>query len=223
MWRNLLKVFNDDNLFTRALTESYEMLDLDLQMFDASIESLRRSDDGSVPLDFNKVDKQINRFERDVRQKVLTHLAVSGTGELTSGLVLVSIIIDIERIGDYAKNIHDLARFHPPRLHGGSIEPQLAEVESHTMRLFRDTAEALRENDDDKARRVMTGYKEGLSAECEAIVQSIVEGKVTDLSPATASAIALYSRYLKRIGGHSRNIVTSVVNPFHRIGYREKP
>ena len=36
------------------------------------------------------------------------------------------------------------------------------------------------------------------------------------------SRVALYARYLKRVGGHSHNIVTSVVNPFPRIGYREK-
>lgn len=222
MWRNLLKLFDHDDLYTQALTESHEMLDLDLQMFEASVESLRRSDDGTVSLDIHATDKRINRFERDVRQKVLTHLAVSGPAELSGGLVLVSIIIDIERIGDYAKNIHDLARFHPPRLHGGSIEPLLAEVEAHTMQIFRDTAAALRQDDNEKARRVMTDYKEGLSTDCEAIVQKIIEGQVTDLSPATASAIALYARYLKRIGAHSRNIVTSVVNPFHRIGYKEK-
>ncbi len=29
-------------------------------------------------------------------------------------------------------------------------------------------------------------------------------------------------RYLKRICGHLRNIATSIVNPFHRIGFREK-
>jgi len=34
--------------------------------------------------------------------------------------------------------------------------------------------------------------------------------------------VSLYARFLKRIASHSRNIVTSVVNPFHRIGYREK-
>lgn len=68
----------------------------------------------------------------------------------------------------------------------------------------------------------MAGYKDGLSADCESIVERLVRGEVKDVSPETATAVALYARYLKRIGGHSRNIVTSVVNPFHRIGYREK-
>ena len=37
-----------------------------------------------------------------------------------------------------------------------------------------------------------------------------------------AAAVVLYVRFLKRIGSHSRNIATSIVNPFHRIGYQEK-
>jgi uncharacterized membrane protein YeaQ/YmgE (transglycosylase-associated protein family) len=47
---------------------------------------------------------------------------------------------------------------------------------------------------------------------------SIVIGMVA----ADATAVSLYARFLKRIASHSRNIVTSVVNPFQRIGYREK-
>jgi len=29
-------------------------------------------------------------------------------------------------------------------------------------------------------------------------------------------------RYLKRVSAHLKNVATSVVNPYHRIGYKEK-
>jgi phosphate transport system protein len=224
MWRNLFNVFRKDTLFTQALRESHQMLDIDLEMFEASVESLRRSDAGAgaINVDLRKMDKEINRFERDVREKVLTHLAVSGPSDLSHGLVLVSIIIDIERIGDYAKNIYDLARYHPERLHGGSMEEVVADVESRTASLFRDMVVAFRENDQDKARKIMKTYKGSLSTDCEKIVERLVGDQASDLTAGNAAAIALYVRYLKRIAGHSRNIVTSVVNPFPRIGYREK-
>lgn len=222
MWRNLLNVFREDNLYTRAMADSHEMLAIDLQMIEASVESLRRRDDGLISLDILQLDKRINHFEREVRQKVLTHLAVSGPTNLSSGLVLVSIIIDIERIGDYAKNIYDLSRHHPPRLQGGSLEEPLAQVENRTIALLRETAQAFRENNQEQARHVMVTYKESLSGECEAIVEKIITGQANDLDVSGAAAVALYARHLKRIGAHSRNIVTSVVNPFHRIGYREK-
>ena len=49
----------------------------------------------------------------------------------------------------------------------------------------------------------------------------IIMGKISDLYIASASALGLYARYLKRIAAHSRNIISSVVNPFERIGYPE--
>jgi len=103
------------------------------------------------------------------------------------------------------------------------MEPRLHEVESGVTQLFKDMIPTFKTHDEEKARQIMIGYKEGLSAACESITMDVVSGRVGDLSSADAAAVALYARYLKRIAAHSRNIVTSIVNPFHRIGYKEKP
>ena len=221
-WKNVLSIFTKDDLFTQALHESHHMLDTGLEMFEASVESLRRRDDGLIDIDIYKLDKDVNRSERNVRRKVMTHLTVSGPADLASGLVLVSVVIDIERIGDYAKNIYDLARWHPRRLHGGALEPNVADIETRVGELFREMVDAFKQNDVDKARHIMVTYKEQLSAECDELVERIVSGKTADLTPGDAAALALYVRYLKRIAAHSRNLVSGLVNPFHRIGYREK-
>jgi phosphate transport system protein len=222
MWKNLFNVFKHDDLYTQALRESYAMLDMDLAMYQASVATLRKTDTAEVGIDIYALDKKINAYERDVRRKVMTHLTVSGPADLASGLVLVSVVIDIERIGDYAKNIYDLARSHPERLSGGSLEGEIADIETRVTDIFKGMVTAFKTNDVEKSRVIMVHYKEGLSAICDGIVKRIVAGDVPDLTPSQAAAIALYIRYLKRIGAHSRNIITSVVNPFHRIGYREK-
>ena len=67
----------------------------------------------------------------------------------------------------------------------------------------------------------MQDYKEGISKQCDEITNTIVSSKV-DIDADTAAAIALYSRYLKRISAHSRNLISSIVNPFERIGYPEE-
>ena len=54
------------------------------------------------------------------------------------------------------------------------------------------------------------------------IINDIISGKVGNIETREAAAIALYSRYLKRIAAHSRNLISSVVNPFERIGYPEQ-
>lgn len=222
MWKNLINLFKRDNLYMQALEESYTMLDLDFQMFEASVQSLRKTDNSDIGIDIYAMDKEINRFERDVRKKVMTHLAISGPANLTSGLVLVSVVIDIERIGDYAKNIYDLARMHPARLNGKNLESDLQIIETGVTKLFKETVEAFKTSDVEMSRQIMNNYKTSLAMACEGIITRIVKGEITDLSSSDAAAIVLYARYLKRIAGHSRNIITGVVNPFHRIGYKEK-
>ena len=59
----------------------------------------------------------------------MTHLAIGGKDDIGSGLVLVSVVIDIERIGDYTKNIYDLAVNHPKKLEGGVVEDRLQKIE----------------------------------------------------------------------------------------------
>ena len=222
MWKELIQLFKKDNLFEQAYQEAAGMLDTDAAMYNASVEALRRSDTAEVKFDIYDADKEVNRSERGVRKKVMTHLVVSGGTNLASGLSLVSVVIDIERIGDYTKNIYDLAVHHPLRLEGGPVEENLQKVEALVSSDFKSMIEVFKDRDEDKARRIMNNYKDGLSDACEEISNSILTGTVTELNSSDATAVSLYARFLKRIASHSRNIVTSVVNPFHRIGYREK-
>jgi hypothetical protein len=37
-----------------------------------------------------------------------------------------------------------------------------------------------------------------------------------------AVTVALHLRFLKRVSAHLKNVATSVVNPYYRIGFREK-
>ena len=222
MWKNIIGVFKKDNLYQQAFDEACEMMDTNGKMYAASVESLRQSDAAEIKIDIYALDKEINKAERDVRKKVMKHLILSGDAQLTSGLALVSVVIDIERIGDYTKNIFDLARRHPKRLNAGSLEPQLKALEEHTSKVFHDTIEAFKDSDETLARQVMDDYKEDISADSEKMTDDIIGGTVSDLEPPEAAAVVLYARFLKRIGSHSRNIATSIVNPFHRIGYNEK-
>ena len=139
MFKQIFEIFKSGSLYEQALGECHEMLDIDLTMFKASIKSLRKSDSADIDIDIFKMDKKINEFERDVRRKVMTHLAIGGKEDIGSGLVLVSVVIDIERIGDYTKNIYDLAVNHPKKLNGGSVEDRLTKIEKISFNLFEES------------------------------------------------------------------------------------
>ena len=105
MFKELLNLIKSDSLYEQALNRCHEMLEIDSQMFNESIKSLRNSDSSEIPIDIFEMDKKINAFEREVRRKIMTHLSISGNKDLGSGLILISVVIDIERIGDLATNI----------------------------------------------------------------------------------------------------------------------
>jgi len=221
MFKQIFEIFKSDSLYEQALSECHEMLDIDLTMFKASINSLRNSDSAKIDIDIYAMDKKINEFERDVRRKVMTHLAIGGKEDIGSGLVLVSVVIDIERIGDYTKNIYDLAVNYPKKLNAGMVEDRLLEIEKASFTLLQESIDAFKNQDIEKARGLMGQYKEEISSQSDLITNDIIMGKVTDLDISSASAASLYSRYLKRVSAHSRNLISSVVNPFERIGYPE--
>lgn len=220
MIREFLDLLRKDNLQVQALEECHEMTDLCRDMVRAAVARLRHGDDQFPDVDVEALDRKVNSFERDVRRKVMTHLTLSSSPDLSAGLKLVSIVIDIERIGDYSKNIVDLARAHPGALHAGPLEERLAAFERHALDAFERSVDAFKAADEAAAREVMADYKEDVSTGYGELERALVSGDV-ELPARDAAAAALYVRFLKRISAHSRNLVSSLVNPFDRIGYAE--
>jgi phosphate transport system protein len=221
MYRKFLELFGKENLLDQAIETTIKMLQTDREMYIASVKSLRLRDNSDLPFDIFEKDKEINKYERKVRRNVLTHLTVSGTHNIVPGLVLVSIVIDVERIGDYTKNIIELAMAHPKRLEGGIFETELVEIEQVVRDRFDKIADVIADMDITKARSMMSEHR-NISSKCDQIVTDIINEKDKSFGPGDATVLALYFRYLKRIAAHITNIASSIVNPFPRIGFRPK-
>ena len=222
MWNQLLKLWKSDNLLVQAWDQSFEMLEIARDMCLEAMRILRESDDTIINKDIRQKDKKVNEYEQEVRRKVMTHCTVQGPNELPGGMVLVSIVIDIERIGDYAKNILDLAEVHSNRLDIPELEKDLLQIESTTKERFKESIRILREQDEDSAKHQMLTFKTELSSICDTIVDRAAGGKITGVTPDECATLALYARYLKRINSHLNNMVTSVANPFEKIGFRSE-
>lgn len=221
MFKKLQELFGKKSLLQEALEDSWTMLQIDKTMFDASVKSLREQDTSEVEIDIYQTDREINRFEQEVRKKVLTHLAISGPTNLSIGLALVSTIIDIERIGDYTKNIYELANVHPKRLVAGAWEDDLKKMESTVSQSLGTLIEALRESDDQLGRQIISNMAK-VKRQCDEYVMCLIKGENESFQKGEAVSLVLYLRYLKRVAGHLQNVATSIVNPFHKIGYMQK-
>ena len=74
---------------------------------------------------------------------------------------------------------------------------------------------------EDLARKVLQNHKR-LSSRVELGLQLLRNNQALAGQAGRAVTAALYLRYLKRVSAHLKNVATSVVNPFYRIGYKEK-
>lgn len=221
MIKEILSVFKQHTLMDRAYQRSFEMLDLTHKMFIQSKDILRNKDHAQADFDINDEDLAVNKYQREVRRDVFNHLALTGVDQLASGLVLVSIVIDLERIGDFTKNIVELAVNHASRLNGGKFEDDLIKIENAVEDSFKRTILCFKNADEEVGRELMKDYK-WVSKTADQCLMDLVNEVDETLKAGSAVTLALYIRSLKRINGHLRNITTSVVNPFHRIGYKPK-
>lgn len=219
MFKKWLAIFKKDTLMDKAYQRSFDMLAITRAMYMEARESLRNREDSEIDLKVKETDKEVNSYEREVRRMVFNHLVVQGTADLPSGLALVSIIIDIERIGDYTKNMVELALDHPGKLHGGEFEKDIARIEMALEDNFVQTKTCFEKGDAKLAHDLLEKYA-WVNDACDDTVVAVVKEKDPHILPGDAAALVLYVRWLKRINSHLRNITTSVVNPFDRIGFQ---
>jgi len=220
MLKELQEIFSRKGLMEQAIDASQDMLIVDSEMFKEAVKYLRESEADEIALNVEEKDIKINKFEREVRKKVLTHLAVNDVSDLNAGLVLISIVIDIERIGDYTKNIVELAQNHSGKLNGGKWEKKLIRFETTISNNFDVLIKAFEQSDTLLAKKLLDELWK-IKNECDDCIWILLKESDSGYNVADAVAIALYMRYLKRISSHLMNVATSLVNPFHKIGYRK--
>ena len=222
IFREIVNLWKSEDLLSQAWDESYKMMMLSNEMFTQAIKYLREGENDETIRMLKKRDVEINTFQRDVRKKVVTHYAISqDIDDLPNGLVLLNMVVDVERLGDYTKNILDLALNHPNIIKSEEFSEDLYHVEQEVISRFSKTLEAIHTQDSDVARSMMVSYKETLTSVSDDIVNGCISGKITLGDESKTVSLALYARYLKRIGAHLKNITTVLINPFEAVGYKQ--
>lgn len=219
MWKDILSLFRGGGLCEEAFDEAMLMLEASHGMYRDAVAALHR--DGTMADDIYERDREVNRYERAVRRKIVTHMSVAAKPDVNMGLVLTAIVIDIERIGDYTKNIVELATTIPGPFDGLELDEDVRTLEQTVEQMFQDVVPALKASDEVRARAIIEAHG-SVADMVERDIQLLRDGKALSGRSGHAVTVALYLRYLKRVSAHIKNVATSVVNPYHRIGFREK-
>ncbi|NQT13848.1 MAG: hypothetical protein HQ582_13930 [Planctomycetes bacterium] len=202
----------------RMRTEFGQMLDAGRHIFDTAANAfLGGTDVEVIREDLFQTDKRINRAERQIRREIVVHASVHGAADFSACLVLMSVAKDAERVGDYGKNLFDLAEITPGAPEGKHREA-LVELKDRISEMMANCREVFDSSEKEAAKRLIVEAKRAEDL-CDEHVRNLVREGVPD---PMAPAYVLGYRYFKRVAAHVRNIASSVVQPVHKLDFTSK-
>jgi phosphate uptake regulator len=196
-----------------------QMLLDDRHTFDAAINALiGGTDPATVGDDIRETDRRVNKAERAVRRELVVHVSVHGaSADHPAVMASMSIVKDAERIGDYAKNIFDLANAGVNLSDALDVDTLIG-YRDRVSSLIGEAARVFGERDAEAAHRMLQEGDPLLDEFDELVLQQLE----SDRGAREAVPRALLFRYLKRITAHLMNILTSLVMPIDRLDYYDE-
>lgn len=217
MMRWLQRLGPESRSLNELHTQFLQMMLDGRHVFDAAANALLGGTNPEVIReDLFATDRRINKTEQAIRREIVVHGSIFGAATFPALLVMMSLVKDAERIGDYGKNIYDLAATSPP-LGDEAQRSSLIELKDRVSKLIV-RAHGLFEAQSDEGAREFLAEVQTLEDECDAAVDEglHIEGE-------NAAARVLAHRYFKRVISHTGNIVTSLVVPLDKLDYFDEP
>lgn len=216
MFKNLLGFWKGRQFLDQVFGEFKEMLDDTEHMFTVVCDRLINNvDKPGLKQSIYDVDKRVNALQREIRKRIVEHLTLQPTVDVTACLVLMSVVKDAERLGDYCKNLFEVAELLAEPIDREAFSQYFDELDIKIIDLFKQTSHAFVDADEDVARQAWD--TERLIAKgCDQIVEEIAK---SDLPPNRAVCYVLIARHLKRIVAHLTNIATAVILPLTDLDY----
>ncbi|MDH3213430.1 MAG: hypothetical protein OEM05_13185 [Myxococcales bacterium] len=217
MFRDFISIFSTDDplgamgeRFTRMLAMTGEM----------ALAAGRIYFEGAAPPDERKrlyaQDIQVNKLEREIRKLIVAHLSIrKRPADVPYCLYLLSLVKDVERLGDYAKNLSELIDIGGGRPPEDANVAELRTIRDHVEQVFRDAPDIVTNGDRERALKLIPEGRQ-YNKRCDELMKRVGQ---SPYDARTAVALALGARYYKRFGGHLLNVLSSVVMPVHKLDF----
>ena len=216
MFKELLDAWRGKDILSKMFDELVQMLEDDEWMFRAVCDVLLGDKPGpDLAEELYDRDIRVNKTERKIRRQIVEHLAVRPGTEVPSCLVLMSVVKDAERIGDYCKNLFEVERLARGGLTDDKYVKTFRRLADDIASTFGKTRRAFAEGDSNIGHDVIEHEIE-IGQRCDEILKRLADDS---LPCRRAVAYTVTVRYLKRISAHLGNIASSVVMPIHKIDY----
>ncbi len=180
----------------------------------ASTAVLSGADPGAIGADIEATDRRINEAEQQLRSELVVHVAVRGSDDIGLVLGYTLLLKKIERIGDQAKNIFELATEGVSLVGASDIEEFVTRRQQISL-MYVEAADLLASQDVEAARDFLTRSLQ-LNDQCGAKVREYMQSE----EPGSwAVPRAILYRYWKRIVANLAGVVTAAIEPLQTIDY----
>lgn len=216
MLREIIAIWRHQEFMNKVVEEFGQMLQDDEYIFANAWGAIEgRLNIAKIKEDIRARDKSVNEREREIRRRLLEHLSLNPTQDVSGCLVMMSLVKDAERLGDYAKNIFDLSVV----LKGGAKEmkyfQRLSNIRGRMEGHLKQLQEAFLEGKEGLAQKILDDYAP-IKNDCSGVLDDLFED---ELPTREAVATAMLSRFLKRINSHICNIASGLIYPVDRIDF----
>jgi hypothetical protein len=199
------------------VSKSVTMLGDARHSFDlATLALITHTDAEAVAADIRDTDQRINQAEQDLRSELVVHVSVQGTADIGTVLGFTLLLKKIERIGDQAKNILDLAESGVSLAEADNVEALSAE-RAAVSGLFAEAGTLLGDPDADQTD--IDDYTDRAGVIVAAHQAQMDSFMTSDRPGREVVPLAIYYRYLKRIVANLIGIVRTASEPIPHVDY----
>ena len=201
-----------DAKLSEMLTNSMHAYDITMNCLlgDTNLETVRE--------DLYNTDKAINELHREVRREMIIHSAVNSRNlDIPLLLSYMTMSKDIERIGDYCKNLFEIAETGNSFAKGDDLDAYM-ELKNDIGKLIVYLQSCLNLDDESKVQDLIT-LGSSLNNDLDEKITALLEDKEKIQYPI---ATTLFYRYLKRIVSHIVNAATAIIMPTDQIDYLDE-
>lgn len=168
-----------------------------------------------IPQYFYDKDIEVNNQEKEIRRLIFQHLSIRPRNDISGSLVLMSLVKDAERIGDYSKNIFEAGILSRGTIKEIAFYNNLVPIQKRIADNFPLLSKAFKNSEEKLALEILKNYTP-IKRDCDAILTSLFKREV---SANEAVVTAMLSRYFKRINSHISNIASGLVYPLNEIDF----
>lgn len=216
MFKNLLHFWKGKDFLTHVLEEFGNMLNDTEGMFKAVCNRLINNEEQpGLEERIYEIDKKVNLLQKDIRKKIIEHLALQPAVDVPACLLLMSVVKDAERLGDYSKNLYQITKLLEKPIDKPRFSQLFENTDNEILTLFATTKDAFINSDEAKA-HLSWQYEGKIVKNCDKIIGKVAK---SDISVNEAVCFALIARYFKRLAAHLANIATSVILPLSDLDF----